>query len=358
MPNSIGQNVSKHSSGQHLRRTERDLGGNRVRGAAPVAIIAVIVVALIAAAAAWWLLVHNKQTAANQPTATSATSAQGTSATGAEPAAPVELTVDQIYAEARKAMADNRMVSPPGNNALEYYLKILEKRPDDSGAKDALRELFPFATAGVEDQINQDNMDEATRIMDLLAKADPSNYTLTILRSKMDAKRKQSERDLALKAQQEAAALAAAEAAKKAAETGTTAGTAEPTGAASGGQSAGGTSKAPAAAKAPEVATPTPAPTPVVPQGESREVRVVSAPRPKYPPAAARNRQSGWVEVEFTVAASGEVQNAHVTASQPARVFDREAVRAVEGAKFDPKLENGQPVASTLRRRIEFNLGE
>jgi protein TonB len=87
-------------------------------------------------------------------------------------------------------------------------------------------------------------------------------------------------------------------------------------------------------------------------------VRVVTAPRPTYPPAAARNRQHGWVEVEFTVAANGEVQNAHVVASQPARVFDREAVRAVENAKFDPKLVNGQAVASTLKRRIEFNLSE
>ena len=28
----------------------------------------------------------------------------------------------------------------------------------------------------------------------------------------------------------------------------------------------------------------------------------------------------------------------------------------LQRAKFDPRLENGQPVASTLRRRIEFKL--
>jgi protein TonB len=83
----------------------------------------------------------------------------------------------------------------------------------------------------------------------------------------------------------------------------------------------------------------------------------VSPPHPNYPPAAARNRQDGWVEVEFTIGADGSVQNAHVTASEPARVFDREAVNAVQRAKFEPKLENGQAVASTLRRRIEFKLG-
>ena len=35
-----------------------------------------------------------------------------------------------------------------------------------------------------------------------------------------------------------------------------------------------------------------------------------------------------------------------------------QSVRAVENAKFDPKLVNGQAVASTLKRRIEFNLSE
>ena len=78
---------------------------------------------------------------------------------------------------------------------------------------------------------------------------------------------------------------------------------------------------------------------------------------PVYPIAAARNRQEGWVEVEFTIGPDGAVQNARVIGSNPARVFDREAISAVQRAKFSPKLENGQPVSATLRRRIEFKLG-
>jgi periplasmic protein TonB len=48
---------------------------------------------------------------------------------------------------------------------------------------------------------------------------------------------------------------------------------------------------------------------------------------------------------------------AKVTASDPARVFDREAVRSIEKTKFSPRLENGVPVSATVRRRIEFRLG-
>jgi protein TonB len=84
---------------------------------------------------------------------------------------------------------------------------------------------------------------------------------------------------------------------------------------------------------------------------------VTTPPVPEYPIAAARARQEGWVEVEFTVASDGSVQNAHVTASEPGRIFDREAIAAVQRAKFEPRLVNGEPVASTLRRRIQFKLG-
>jgi len=335
----------------------------RMRGLAAPQIIVIIGIVALLAIAAWWFLGRSGPAA---PSATTTPSAS-TSATpdAAEIPAPeagaAELTVDQLYKEARSAMSDNRMVAPAGKNALEYYLRIVAKQPDDTGAKDALREIFPFATAGVEDQINQGNFDEASRIMGLLAKADPSNYTLTILRSKLDLKKKQNDRDVAQKAAQDAATAAAAARTAQPGAAGTTPATAE-TAAPAAGTAAAPTGEAPAAAAAPkptEVAKATPPPAPVAPPpaGESHDVRVLTPPRPSYPPAAVRNRQDGWVEVEFTVGADGSVQNAHVTASEPARVFDREAVSAVQRAKFSPKMENGQAVASTLRRRIEFKLG-
>lgn len=362
MPESIGQRATSIDAIAAVRNMR---GGTpaRMRGLAAPQIIVIIGVIVLLAIAGWWFLGRSGPAT---PGAT-ATPSASTSATpdAAEVPAPeagaAELTVDQLYKEARAAMSDNRMVAPAGKNALEYYLRIVAKQPDDTGAKDALREMFPFATAGVEDQINQGNFDEASRIMALLAKADPSNYTLTILRSKLDLKKKQNDRDLAQKAAQDAAAAAAAaRAAQTPAATGTTPATAEASAAPAEGATTAA-SAAPAAAATPkptEVAKATPPPAPVAPPvGESHDVRVLTPPRPSYPPAAVRNRQDGWVEVEFTVGVDGSVQNAHVTASEPARVFDREAVSAVQRAKFEPKMENGQAVSSTLRRRIEFKLG-
>lgn len=327
----------------------------------PQIILLVLLVALLGFAA-WWYLGRSSGPASTATTAApTAAAPTDAAATGAPEAEAADLTVDQLYKEARSAMNENRIVTPAGKNALEYYLRVIAKQPDDTGAKDALREIFPFATAGVEDQINQNNFDEASRIMGLLAKADPSNYTLTILRSKLDSKRKQNDRDEAQKAAQEAAAAAAA---ARTAQTPAAAATGEqpaPGTAPAAGAATGSETAAAPAARPTEVAKATPPPTaaptpPPAPAGETRDVRVISPPRPNYPPAAVRNRQDGWVEVEFTVGADGSVQNAHVTASEPSRVFDREAVSAVQRAKFEARLENGQPVASTLRRRIEFKL--
>ena len=47
-----------------------------------------------------------------------------------------------------------------------------------------------------EQQINAGNFNEAQREIDLLAKADPANFTLTILRSKLDAQRKVADKAL------------------------------------------------------------------------------------------------------------------------------------------------------------------
>jgi periplasmic protein TonB len=56
------------------------------------------------------------------------------------------------------------------------------------------------------------------------------------------------------------------------------------------------------------------------------------------------------VEVEFTVGTDGSVTSARVVRSNPRRVFDREALDAVNRWRFQPVVE---PITS--RRTIEFS---
>lgn len=237
---------------------------------------------------------------------------------------------------------------------MEYYEAVLAKDPGNQVAKDALRETFPFTVGDVQKAIAQNDFDEANREIAVLARADSTNYTLTLMRSKLDAQQKllarqQQEAEaktarasqLAAQqaaAQQQAAQLAAAQqqAAKAAADREAAA-------------KAAAQRVAEAKAKAAE-----PAPKPA---GETRGAEVVSAAAAAYPMQAARNQTSGYAVVQFTVTADGSVSGAHVVAASPRGVFDRAAVSAVEGSKYRPALKDGAPVSTVLQRRVDFNFG-
>ena len=90
------------------------------------------------------------------------------------------------------------------------------------------------------------------------------------------------------------------------------------------------------------------------PTGPSKDAVIVRQVQPVYPAMALRRRLSGWVELRFTVGTDGKVSEVTVLRSDPARMFDREATRAVQQWLFEPALRNGVKVPTTLSRRIEF----
>ncbi len=253
--------------------------------------------------------------------------------------------INQLLQDARKHLQAQRLVAPPGNNALENYSRVLEADPKNLTAKDALRELFPFAVSVAEQNINSGTLDESERIVTLMSKSDPNNNTLLILRGKIDAKRKladqtQKDKDAAL------AAATAAAAAKKGTPT-----LPSPADAAA----PAATTPAAASAPAPAAATPAPAPVAAAPAGgESHDAKAIATPSPEYPPAAYRAHTDGWVQVAFTVTDQGAVADVKVTGSQPARVFDKAAVSAIQRWTFTPKMDNGKAVATQMSRRLEF----
>lgn len=277
----------------------------------------------------------------------SATPAPATSVAQAAAQAKLSgMSVADLLSAARDAYAQHRLVAPAGDNAMEYYEAVLAKDPNNQVAKDALRETFPFGVPDVEKAITQNNFTEASREIDLLSRADPTNYTLTLLRSKLDAQQKlqarqqqeaqqKAQKASELAAQQVAAAKAAAEkeaAARLAAQQAVT-------------------------TKAAPLPKPAAAPQPPKPVGVTRAAKVVSAAAPEYPLQAARNQTSGYAVVEFTVSASGAVEDPHIVESSPRRVFDSAAIEAVKRSRFDPALKDGQAVPAVLQRRIDFKFG-
>ncbi len=79
--------------------------------------------------------------------------------------------------------------------------------------------------------------------------------------------------------------------------------------------------------------------------------------QPDYPIQARQKKIEGWVEVSFTVAADGSVRDPVVIDADPKQIFDRNAIQAVKGWKYNPKIVDGRPVErADMKVRLQFKL--
>ena len=78
--------------------------------------------------------------------------------------------------------------------------------------------------------------------------------------------------------------------------------------------------------------------------------------RPMYPRDAAMKGIEGWVRVEFTITPIGTVINPKVLESEPARIFNREVMRAIVQWKFKPRVVDGVAVERVADLVIGFDL--
>ncbi|MGS1077217.1 energy transducer TonB [Pseudoxanthomonas beigongshangi] len=281
------------------------------------------------------------------------------------------MNVDQLRDAATNALRENRIYAPGGNNAMEYYLALRDKLPNDPGVTSALTDLMPYTLIAAEQSIAREEFTEAQRLSAIIEKADPKAPALPRLKQSIaaaqeavaqraqdtEAKTKAAEENrvkeqqrLAQQAEQQRATEAAAaqqlvqqqEAARQEAERQAAARREAEQREAAARAAAAQTPAAPASAPASTAAT----------SGGSNQLRPISTPAPRYPPEALRAGTAGEVLVEFTVGTDGSVTSARVVRATPARVFDREAVNAAKRWKFQPVSE---PV--TTRRTIGFNPG-
>ena len=263
---------------------------------------------------------------------------------------------DQLRDAASQALRENRMYAPAGDNAMEYYLALRDKLPDDPGVSSALTDLMPYTVIAAEQAVGREQFDEAQRLVALIEKADKTAPALPRIkqsitnsqqavaqRSEAEAARAKAEVEARAQAQQQQLAqqqAAEAEAARRLAAEAEAAREA-----AAERQAAAAREAAARQAAAQQAATPAPAPA-------QRNLRPISMASPRYPPDALRAGTSGEVLVEFTVGTDGSVTDARVLRANPARTFDREALNAVRRWRFEPV---DAPV--TTRRTVAFNPG-
>ena len=279
-------------------------------------------------------------------------------------AAVAAMNADQLREAASAALREQRLYAPAGNNAMEYYLALRDKQPNDPAVASALTDLMPYALIATEQSIGREDFPEAQRLYALMEKADAQAPALPRLKqtiaaqqqavaqravaeeaetAEQEAKRladqeKKRLEDQQRTQQQAAQQLAQQQAAQRESEQ----------------RAAAAAQPAAPQPTAPQPAAAQPAAAGAEPGRERRrgELRPISQPSPRYPADAARRQQSGEVQIEFTVGTDGAVTSARVIGANPPRVFDREALAAVKKWRFQPV---GAPV--TTRRTIAFNPG-
>ena len=304
--------------------------------------------------------------------ASAGTDAATTAAAVDKPAVADKITAmspERLREAAGNALRQQRLYAPAGDNAMEYYLALRDKQPSDPAVSSALTDLLPYALIATEQSIGRDDYEEAQRLFALLEKADAKHPALARLQKSItdgrtaaakaaeeqkladaDAVARQAEVEKQRIADQQKAQKEAAEAFARQQEADRQA-AAERESAQRSAAAARPQPAAPAPTTAPASQPAAPATQPAATANTT--LRPISLPPPDYPREAQRRRRPGRVEVEFTVGTDGTVTSSRVVSASPPRVFDREALSAVNRWRF-------QPISSpvTTRRSIEFKPAE
>lgn len=278
----------------------------------------------------------------------------------AAPALPAATDEAGLRAAASRALADQRLYAPAGDNAIELYLAVRALAPADADVETALLELLPYAVIGSEQAIARGNFEEARRLLELVQRTDEALPSLARLRDQLvaaeqeaaqaaeRAAREQEEAARREEAQRLAAAVSEASAAPAVATTApqvapATAGTPTPPAPSPAAPVPAPAAAAPAVAANPPPAAPRPAATPLP--------GLLSAPQPRYPPLALRRKLEGEVVLELRIEADGRVSATRVLSANPPGLFDEAAQAAASRYRF----EAGQ-AAVTTRQVVRFRL--
>jgi protein TonB len=93
--------------------------------------------------------------------------------------------------------------------------------------------------------------------------------------------------------------------------------------------------------------------------GSDRDVIPLVRINPDYPPRALSRGLEGWVQVQFTITATGTVKDAIVVNAEPKNIFDDAALKAIARWRYNPKVESGVAVERVgVQVKIDFRLDQ
>lgn len=261
-----------------------------------------------------------------------------------------QMETQPLRARAEAALREQRLHTPAGNNAVEYYLALREREPD-AGVAAALAELQPYVLIATEQALGQQQLDEARRLVGLLARMDTHAPALPRLRESLRMAQERADRDEGARIAQ-AARPVAPPIAPTPAPSPPPARTAPPT------------APLPAPPPAAIAATPPSAPEPMAPKeplpptpvartepAQTALPRLLHDAAPRYPLAARNRRIEGSVQVAFTIQPDGSVTDVRAVSAQPEGLFEQSALAAAARWQFETS-----PRRVSTTRTLKFEL--
>lgn len=93
--------------------------------------------------------------------------------------------------------------------------------------------------------------------------------------------------------------------------------------------------------------------------GSDRDVIPLVRIAPDYPPRALSRGLEGWVQVQFTITATGTVKDPVVVNAEPKQIFDDAALKAIARWRYNPRVEGGVAVERVgVQTIIRFQLDQ
>lgn len=93
--------------------------------------------------------------------------------------------------------------------------------------------------------------------------------------------------------------------------------------------------------------------------GVNQQAMPITRVEPVYPARAQKRRIEGFVSLRFTIDKTGRPTDIEVVDSEPKRIFDREAVRALGKWKYQPQIIDGKAVEQPGQTvKVEFKLAK
>lgn len=91
--------------------------------------------------------------------------------------------------------------------------------------------------------------------------------------------------------------------------------------------------------------------------GQNQQVMPLQRIEPVYPRKALLRKIEGYVVLSFAIDRSGKPDNIKIVEAKPARVFNREALKALKSWRYQPQMVNGKARKRPGQRiKLEFKL--